>query len=45
MTARERIFRGIKAFAQGFFIGVPLYLTITDNLFTICPVEGASMQV
>ncbi|XP_028414443.1 mitochondrial inner membrane protease subunit 2-like [Dendronephthya gigantea] len=44
MTARQRIFRGIKAFAQGFFIGVPVYLTITDNLFTVCPVEGASMQ-
>ena len=44
MTAREKVFRGLKAFAQGFFIGVPVCLTVTDNFCAVCQVEGVSMQ-
>lgn len=45
MGGKQRIYWGIKAFAQGFFIGIPVCLTFTDNFYTVCQVEGFSMQV
>jgi hypothetical protein len=45
MKGSERIFRALKPFAQGFFIGVPVCLTVTDNFCTVCQVEGVSMRV
>jgi hypothetical protein len=45
MRGSERIFHGLKAFAKGFFIGVPVYVTVIDNFCTVCEVEGVSMQV
>ena len=44
MPGSERIFRGLKAFVQGFFVGVPICLTVKDNFCTVCQVEGASMR-
>ncbi|CAB4012187.1 mitochondrial inner membrane protease subunit 2 [Paramuricea clavata] len=44
MRGSQRLFFGLKTFAQGFFIGVPIYLTVTDNFCAVCKVEGVSMQ-
>lgn len=37
--------RYLRAFVSGFFIAVPVSLTVFDRLACVARVEGASMQV
>lgn len=37
--------RYLRAFVSGFFIAVPVSLTIFDRVACVARVEGASMQV